>query len=139
MESIKLCHGISEYVLAVEEAVACGFGEMFGADIRLGGKVGYGTGEFDDTCTGSGGKAHTVNYLFEDLLAGVIQRTVFLYKTVVHGGIAEDPVISKAEPLYFTSLKHPGRNYRTRLCRTTLDKLTGIDRMHPELYVYTTE
>ena len=104
MESIRLCHGISEYVLAVEEAVAGGFGEMFGADIRLAGKVGYRTGELDDTCTGSGGKAHAVDYLFKDLLAGVIQRTVFLYKTVVHCSIAEDSGISKEEPLDFTIL-----------------------------------
>ena len=95
---------MSEYVLAVEEAVAGGFGEMFGADIRLGGKVGYRTGELDDARTCPGGKAQTVDYLFKNLLAGVIQRTVFLYKTVVHGCIAEDPVISKTEPLDFTSL-----------------------------------
>ena len=92
MESIRLCHGISEYVLAVEEAVAGGFGEMFGADVRLGGKVGYRTGKLDDTCTGSGGKTHAVDYLFEDLFAGCIQRAVFLNKAVVHCSIAEDSV-----------------------------------------------
>ena len=61
---------------------------------------------------------------------------VLFYEPVVHCGVAEYAVIGKAATLDFPRLQHPLRNDGTRFGRTPLDQLAGIDRMHPQLDIY---
>ena len=43
-----LCVRVLDQILAIEEAVGGGFGEVFGADVGGAGKVGDGAGKADD-------------------------------------------------------------------------------------------
>lgn len=86
---------------------------------------------------GSGRKPHFLYYPFQKLPASLIQRAVLFDKSVVHRSVAEYSVFGKTSFLYLPGLQYSGGDGGTGFRRSSLYELLRIDRVHPELYVYT--
>lgn len=80
-------------ILLVEKAVACGLCKVSRLNVGGSFQVGYRAGKFDDAGAGSGRQSHLFDDSFENAFACRAERTVFLYLSVVHCGIAEQTIL----------------------------------------------
>ncbi len=118
-------------VEAVEEAVGGGFAEIFRLDVTGHLKVGYGSGDFEDSRICSGGKSETANQQFHHLAAFVIQLAVLFQQPVVHLGVREYPVIGETLFLQDPGFENPLSHNLAGLPFLPADQLHSVNRMEP--------
>lgn len=74
--------------LVLPRAVLQSFGEMSGLDFFCGGKVGYGSGNLEDTVEGAGAEAHLGHGAFHKAAAGFVEGAEFSHLARSHFGVA---------------------------------------------------
>lgn len=106
-------------------------------DIGEAGEIGDGAGDFDDSGVGACGQPQAVDDALQGGLAIGGEGTEALQELGGHFRVGEDAGAGEPFPLDFAGLLHPGGDGGGGLAFSSLDEGGGLDRMNPELQVYT--
>lgn len=108
---------------------------MLGEDGGGGSEVGDGTGDFDDTGIGAGGKAEAVDKRLEKIAAGGVQRAEAFKLLRTHLCVGKNGGPGEAVMLHLPGAEDPRRHRRGRLRLLPPHELSGLDRSHKKLKI----
>jgi len=116
---------------AVEEAVACGFGDVGGGEIARAFEVGNAAGYLYYSREGSRRQPLSAYQLFQQLFALIIKMAELFHLSAVHFGIGKDALSPEALLLNIPRLQHPCGHYGAAFAPHPIHQLAGFYGMQP--------